>query len=65
MMPTKFERKRTGEKYLTRKDKHYVQNEWDFWTIRNILRRRILMGQNVNENKAYDEGRHCNNNNKL
>ena len=51
-MPTKFERKRTGEKYLSRKDKHYVQNEWDFWTIRNILRRRILMGQNVNENKA-------------
>ena len=46
MMPKKFERKRTWGKYLTRKDKHYVQNEWDFWTIS------ILMGQNVNENKA-------------
>ena len=46
-MPMKFERKRTWGKHLTRNNKHYVQNEWDFWTIR-----RILMGQNVNENKA-------------
>ena len=29
MMPTKFERKRTWGKYLTRNNKHYVQNEWD------------------------------------
>ena len=29
MMPTKFERKRTWGKHLTRNNKHYVQNEWD------------------------------------
>ena len=48
MMPTKFERKWTWGKHLTRNNKHYVQNEWDFLTIL----RRIFMGQNVNENKA-------------
>ena len=43
MMPTKFKRKRTWGKYLTRNNKHYVQNEWDFWTIRiRIRKRRIL-----------------------
>ena len=46
-MPMKFERKRTWGKHLTRKDKHYVQNEWDFWTIR-----RTKNINNVNENKA-------------
>ena len=33
-MPMKFERKRTWGKHLTRNNKHYVQNEWDFRTIR-------------------------------
>ena len=46
MVPTKFERKRTRGKHLTRNNKHYVQNEWDFRPIS------ILMGQNVNKNKA-------------
>ena len=49
-MPMKFERKQTWGKGIISDDKHYVQNEWDFWTIRKT--RRILMGQNVNENKA-------------
>ena len=54
-MPMKFERKRTWGKHLTRNHKHYVQNECDFLTIRirrKRRKRRILMGQNVNENKA-------------
>ena len=55
MMPMKFERKRTRGKHLTRNNKHCVQNECDFWTIRKS----ILMGQNVNENKAMTKGRHC------
>ena len=42
MTPTKFERKRTWEKYLTRNNKHYMQNEWDFRTIRKTRRTRIL-----------------------
>ena len=41
-MPMKFERKRTWEKHLTRNNKHYVQNEWDFWTIRKTRKRKIL-----------------------
>ena len=71
-MPMKFEWKRTWGRHLTRNNKHYVQNEWDFRTITRIS---ILMGQNVNENKAmtkvviaiiYErmdalkDGRHCN-----
>ena len=55
-MPMKYERKRTWGKHRTRNNKHYVQNECDFLTIRIRIRkrrkRRILMGQNVNENKA-------------
>ena len=52
-MPMKFERKRTWGKHLTRNNKYYVQNECEFLTIRiRKTRRRLLMGQNVNENKA-------------
>ena len=57
IMPMKFERKRTRGKHLTRNHKHCVQNECDFRTIR--IRKSILMGQNVNENKAMTKGRHC------
>ena len=41
-MPMKFERKRTWGKHLTRNNKHYVQNEWDFWTIRKTRKRKRL-----------------------
>ena len=46
-MPMKFERKRTWGKGIISDDKHYVQNEWDFRTIR-----RSKNINNVNENKA-------------
>ena len=61
MMPMKFERKRTWGKHLTRNNKHYVQNECDFLDDKEYTRRRILMGQNVNENKAMTKVRHCEN----
>ena len=42
------ERKQGNDEGRHCNNKHYVQNEWDFRTIRIS----ILMGQNVNENKA-------------
>ena len=57
MMPTKFERKWTWGKHLTRNNKHYVQNEWDFLTI---TKDKNIYGAECERKQGNDEGRHCN-----
>ena len=56
-MPMKFERKRTWGKHLTRNDKHYVQNEWDF--LDDKENQENINGAECERKQGNDEGRHC------